>query len=83
MRSALAGTQTPSENNGAGVRVVGSVFWPSGVIEPLPGLFVGPTGNRVALGKSNKFTLARVAMGRFGAMLPCGVGRSTQSDQQA
>jgi hypothetical protein len=37
MRSALTGTQAPSENDGAGVRVVGSVFWPSGVIEPLPG----------------------------------------------
>jgi len=36
---------------------VGSVFWPCGVIQPVPGLFVGPTGNSVALGDSN--TLAR------------------------
>jgi hypothetical protein len=34
-----------------------SVFWPCGVIQPVPGLFVGPTGNSVALGDSN--TLGR------------------------
>ena len=28
---------------------VGSVFWPSGVINPVLGLFVGPTGNSVIL----------------------------------
>jgi hypothetical protein len=27
----------------------GSVFWPSGVINPVLGLFVGPTGNSVTL----------------------------------
>ena len=36
---------------------VGSVFWPCGVIQPVPGLFVGPTGNSVAFWDRN--TLAR------------------------
>jgi hypothetical protein len=31
---------------------VGSVFWARGVINPVPGLFVGPTGNRVTLAGS-------------------------------
>jgi hypothetical protein len=31
---------------------VGSVFWPSGVINPVLGLFVGPTGNSVILAGS-------------------------------
>ena len=28
---------------------VGSVFWPCGVINPVPGLFVGPAGNSITL----------------------------------
>jgi len=31
---------------------VGSVFWPSGVIDPVLGLFVAPTGNSVTLAGS-------------------------------
>jgi hypothetical protein len=60
---------------------VGSVFWPCGVIQPVPGLFIGPTGNSVALGDSNTLTRAQLALGRFGAMHRRGAGRSTQSDQ--
>jgi hypothetical protein len=29
-----------------------------GAIQPVPGLFVGPTGNSVALGDGNKLALA-------------------------
>jgi hypothetical protein len=32
---------------------VESVFWPCGVIQPVSSLFVGPAGNRVALGDGN------------------------------
>ena len=36
-----------------------------GVIQPVPGLFVGPTGNSVALGDSNTLDRAEVALGPF------------------
>jgi hypothetical protein len=36
---------------------VESVFWSCGIIQPVPGLFVAPTGNSVALGDSD--TLGR------------------------
>src|SRR5258705_125018 len=58
-----------------------SVFWPRGVIQPVAGLFVAPTGNSVALWDCNRLGRPYVALGRFGATHRRGVGRSTQSDQ--
>jgi len=60
---------------------VGSAFWPRGAIQPVPGLFVGPTGNSVAPGDSRARVRA-VALGRFGATHRRGVGSSTQTDQE-
>jgi hypothetical protein len=60
-----------------------SVFWPCGTIQPVPCLFVRPAGNGVALGDSDTLGRPQVALGRFGATHRRGVGRSTQSDQQA
>src|SRR5712672_69627 len=57
------------------------VFWPCSVVKPVPGLFVGPTGNSVVPRNRNALARAQVALGRFGVMHSCGVGRSTQSDQ--
>ena len=62
---------------------VGSAFWPRGAIQPVPGLFVGPTGNSVAPGDSRARVRAHVALGRFGATHRRGVGSSTQTDQEA
>ena len=59
------------------------VFWPCSVVQPVPGLFVGPTGNSVALRNCKALARAQVALGRFGVMHRRGVGRSTQSGQQA
>jgi hypothetical protein len=48
---------------------VGSVFWPCGVINPVFGLFVGPTGNSVALagfaqcGRTVWIAIVRMQMG--------------------
>ena len=46
---------------------VGSAFWPRRAIQPVPGLFVGPTGNSVAPGDSRARVGAHVALGRFDA----------------
>jgi hypothetical protein len=52
------------------------------VIQPVPCLFVAPTGNSVAPGRDgNTLDRAEGALGPFGAMHRRGVGRSTQSDQ--
>jgi hypothetical protein len=68
---------------------VGSAFRPRGAIQPVPGLFVGPTGNSVvpgnsvAPGDSRARVRAHVAHGRFGATHRRGVGSGTQTDQDA
>src|ERR1700730_14364021 len=61
---------------------VGSAFWSRGAIQPVPGLFFGPTGNSVAPGDSRARVRAHVALGRFGATHRRGVGSSTQTDQE-
>src|ERR1700730_17827907 len=61
---------------------VGSAFWSRGAIQPVPGLFFGPTGNSVAPGGSRARVRAHVALGRFGATHRRGVGSSTQTDQE-
>jgi hypothetical protein len=41
---------------------VGSVFWPCGVINPVPGLFVGPAGNSVALAGTVWIAVVRIRL---------------------
>src|SRR5882724_10023519 len=55
----------------------------SRITQPLAGLFVGPAGNREALGESITLNQARVALGRFGAMHRRGGGGSTRPKQIA
>ena len=62
---------------------VGSAFWPRGAIQPGPGLLFGPTGNSVAAGRGRARVRPHVTPGRLRAMRRRGVGRSTQTDQEA
>ena len=52
-------------------------------IHPVPRLFLGPTGNSVGLGDSDRLGRAYEACVRFAVMHLCGVGRSTEGDQNA
>src|SRR3981081_401421 len=61
---------------------VGSAFWHRRAIQPVPGLFVGPTRNSVGPGAREGGAGAQVALGRFGATHRRGVGSSTQTDQE-